>query len=79
MNQPLNLENLNILDEEYYKIYTLSNLILNDEYTMNKPLSHQLRENILFQFYIEYRKLDKNELIYTYNDYVNKLKLKYRL
>jgi len=79
MNQYLNLEKLNILDEEYYKIYTLSNLILNDEYTMSKPMPHQIRENILFQYYIEYRKLEKNELIKSYNDYVNKLKLKYKL
>jgi len=79
MDQSIDLYNFNILDEEYYKVYTLSNLILNDNYTMNKPLSHQLRENILFKYYIEYRKLDKNELIYTYNDYINKLKLKYKL
>jgi len=42
-------------------------------------MPHQIRENILFQYYIEYRKLDKNELIKSYNDYVNKLKLKYKL
>lgn len=75
----MNIDQLNILDEEYYKIHTLSNLILNENYIMDKPQPHQLRENILFQYYIEYRKLNKNELMDAYNDYVNKLKLKYKL
>ena len=79
MDGNIYIDNLNVLDEEYYKIYTLSNLILNEDYKINKPLSYQLRENILFQHYIEYKNMNKNELIDTYNYHVNKLKLKYRL
>lgn len=79
MDGNIYIDNLNVLDEEYYKIYTLSNLILNEDYKINKPLPYQLRENILFQHYIEYKNMNKNELIDTYNYHVNKLKLKYRL
>lgn len=75
----IQLDEMNILDDEYYKIFTLSNLILNDNYSPKKPLPHQLRENILFQYYIEYKKMNKEELMNTYNYHINNLKNKYKL
>lgn len=72
-------DNINITDDEYYKVYTLYNILTNDSYNLQKPSSHQLRENILFQYFIEYKKMDKTELENSYIELVKNLKNKYKI
>jgi len=71
--------NINITDNEYYKLFTLYNLLSDDKYDLKKPDPHQLRENILFQYFIEYKKMNRIELENIYIELVNNLKNKYRI
>jgi len=67
------LNHRSLSDNEYFKIYTVFKLLHDKDYVLEKKPSHMTRDNILYQYYNEYKNLKNEELLEIYNNEVEKV------
>lgn len=67
------LNHRSLSDTEYFKIYTVFKLLHDKGYVLKKKPSHMIRDNILFNYYNEFKNLNDEELLEIYNKEVENI------